>query len=37
MALKEAWEQFRKIVPLTAEEFAIIENNVAPYMKRARR
>jgi predicted TIM-barrel fold metal-dependent hydrolase len=33
MAPKEAWEQFRALVPLTAEEFAIIENNVAPYMK----
>ncbi|HEX8410751.1 MAG TPA: amidohydrolase family protein [Thermoanaerobaculia bacterium] len=33
MAPKAAWEQFRTIVPLTAEELAIVENNVAPYMK----
>lgn len=33
MAPKDAWKQFRTLVPLTAEEFAIIENNVAPYMK----
>ena len=33
MAPKEAWEQFRTLVPLTAEELAIIENNVAPYVK----
>ena len=29
---KEAWSAFRRL-PLTAEEFRTIENNVAPYMK----
>lgn len=33
MKPKDAWKQFRETVPLTAEEFAIIENNAAPYMK----
>ncbi|MDQ3145159.1 MAG: amidohydrolase, partial [Pseudomonadota bacterium] len=30
---KEAWEGFRKHVPLTEEEFTRIANNVAPYLR----
>jgi hypothetical protein len=33
MTPKDAWEQFRKLVPLTEEEFNTIATNVAPYMK----
>ena len=33
MSPKEAWEQFRRLVPLTAEEFDTIASNVAPYMR----
>lgn len=29
----EAWEAFRKKLPLTEAEFRVIANNVAPYMK----
>lgn len=30
---REAWEAFRKTLPLTAEEVRVIANNVAPYMR----
>jgi predicted TIM-barrel fold metal-dependent hydrolase len=30
---REAWEAFRKKLPLTAEEVRVIANNVAPYMR----
>lgn len=29
----EAWEAF-KMLPLTAEEFSIVANNIAPYLER---
>jgi predicted TIM-barrel fold metal-dependent hydrolase len=30
----EAWESFRKKLPLTDKEVRVIANNIAPYMKR---
>jgi hypothetical protein len=29
----QAWEAFRREVPLTNEEFTAIANNVAPYLR----
>jgi hypothetical protein len=30
---KEAWDEFREVLPLTEGEFGIVATNVAPYLR----